>query len=235
MSQPSPDAPVDQPVVHPARASLPELHRLGRGPGSRPTPPAPVPSPPSNRRRRRRTPPRARRGRPRAGTGARPRRRAGTPRGRTAKYSSTASRGQRRRDPVDADLALERVPGEQQRAPWVGGEVRALARPGVGVEDEPVGRDALEQHQPRGRARSPAPTVATTIALGSWMPAACASSYHRANIANGSGSEVGLVETAAGVLVASGGERVGQLIGQPLGSASATRTATVRHNSPHGR
>ena len=53
--------------------------------------------------------------------------------------------------PLDAHLALERLPVEQQRRARIGGEVGALAAFQVGVEDEAAGIDALEQHHPHRR------------------------------------------------------------------------------------
>ena len=48
-------------------------------------------------------------------------------------------------------LPLQEAPEEDQRRARIGGEVPPLVRPVVGVENKPLGRDPLEQDDPRAR------------------------------------------------------------------------------------
>ena len=77
------------------------------------------------------------------------------PRGREWKYGSLSLGGQRGHRPLDDHLPLDRVPGEQQARPRHLRQVAALAGCPVGVEREPAGVVALEQHRP-----GPRPAVA---------------------------------------------------------------------------
>ena len=150
---------------------------------------------------------------------------------------------ERRRGAVDADLPLERVPREEQRDPRVAGQLGALAGAGVGVEDEAVLVDALEQHQPGAGALCPsggaAETLATTMALGSCSPAARASSYQRRNIAIGSGSRSDSTSPAREYSSRAAATESSASVGLPR-SMDSQHTGTLasetayRHNAPHG-
>ena len=52
---------------------------------------------------------------------------------------------------LDANLPLERLPEEQQAGPGLVGDFPALARKGIGVENESFGIETLAQHDARGR------------------------------------------------------------------------------------
>jgi hypothetical protein len=165
----------------------------------------------------------ARTPRPRAAPGSRPTRRAAARRRccRGPRTEPGAARAlgevgrhvgpaQRFGDAVDAHLALERVPREEQCAARLARELDALARGLVGEEAETVGVDALEEHGARAR-----PTVGgdrghdhrvgfvQAGGPGLVVPAG----EHRDRVLG----EVGLVQTARGVVLASGGEIAAQV------------------------
>ena len=214
-------APVDEPVVHPAGPALPELHDLG---------PHAVAAPLLGHRhlvgvgllglgvRRVELGPRGDHPGLVGGVGAEAG--AAWPAREVRRH---VGRRQHLRRPLDADLAFQRVPGEQQRTARLGRELLALARAQVGEEHEPLVGEALEQDHPRRRLAVGRRPWTTTIAFGSYTPASRTSSNHRPNIVTGSAARSPSVRPRSAYSRRSAATSSGPAIRPTLGSRTTPR------------
>ena len=197
--------PVDQPVVHPAGAALPELDVVGAHD---------VPAPLVGDRDGASSGNRASAAAYASASSSRP---ATTrdwcdaqapswePRGGRRSTPPPSSAAERRRGPVDPDLALQRVPREQQRAPRVRRQLLALAGAGVGEEHEPVRDSPLSSTIRDGAARRPTRWRRPSR----WArrgPASTASRIQRVEHRDRVGREVGLGQPGPAVVRAQRGE-----------------------------
>ena len=190
---------------------LPELDDLGRSRGTRPSAAAAAGRPCVRPARRRE--PRARR---RLFDHLALRRdrtpRSRLPSGRVAQYAADSASPTSSTMPSTRTWRPSSSPVEDERGPGVRGQLAALARAPVGVEDEPVRADRLEQHEARrGAVRRgwPSPTASRS---GRAEAARGAASSHPADRRDRVGIQV---------LVRAGSE--------PYGSARLPRTmATTR-------
>ena len=230
--------PVDQPVVHPARPALPELHRLRVHEVA-----APLRRASARRHRRsaaprRRTPRAAPRGRRRRWTGARPRRRAGSraggPRSRRRPRPAGAGWRCRRRGPGARAGATGRAARSagcrparcpcgsrcwcRRRSPSSETPLSSTSR-AAGAKSADDGRDdhGVGLVQP-GRVRLVVPAA-----------------EHRDRV----GQQVGLDQPAAGVLLAGCDDRVERVEVHPRTLEHPCRArplalCDVRHNARHG-
>ena len=205
-------------IVQAARAALPELERVGHDAVA-----APVRRPrhvvAGARARRRRSAARATRGRrSRSLCGdahapmresVRPRREVGVRLGGVDALD----------DALDAHLALELHPVEQQRRRRAVGELASLAALVVGEEHEAARVDALQQHDAGRRAGRRRRRWRASSRWARAARAATASSNQRANCATGSRMDRVLVERRALVL----GAELGRGLGRRGGSIASVQ------------